>query len=102
MTFLKDISARIPAGLKNMYVLIAIVFVIWMLFFDSNNLISQVKMRNELHNLEAKKQYYLDEIDKENRSLNDLIYNDLKLEKFARENYLMKKEGEDIFVIVEE
>jgi len=93
---------RIPSLLKNKYVLTTLFFLIWLLFFDRHDLISQFKLRKELKKLEEEKEFYLREIEKDTKNLNELLTNPKTLEKFAREKYLMEKENEDIFVIMKE
>lgn len=73
---------------------------IWVLFFDKNDLISQSDLTNKLKDLEAEKKYYSDEIAKNKKEIEELETNSASLEKFAREKYLMKKDNEDVFVIV--
>jgi cell division protein FtsB len=72
-----------------------------MLFFDRNDLMSQYEYRKQLNKLKDEKEFYTREIDKTVTDLNELTTNRSRLEKFAREKYLMKKENEDIFVIIE-
>ena len=88
--------------LRNKYVLALLVFFVWLLVFDRNNLIDRVKYERELNEMERQKAYYLERIKEDSRKLNELKTNDENLEKFAREQYFMKKENEDIFVIVDE
>ncbi len=85
--------------ITNKYFLAGGFFVVWMLFFDQRDFFQQRERKAELKKLEAKKQYYLDEINKTKQELNDIQSNPAALEKFARERYLMKKDGEDIFII---
>ena len=87
---------------KNKYILTILIFIVWLLFFDRNNLIDRVKEMNHLRQLEKDKKYYIERIDKDSERLEQLKTNNKNLEKFAREQYLMKKDNEDIFVIVEE
>lgn len=77
-------------------------FVLWMLFFDQNNMIEQYKLRAQLRDLKAEKEYYLQEMAKAQQEYDELFTNQESLEKFAREKYLMKRDNEDIFVIVPE
>ncbi|MBL4653950.1 MAG: septum formation initiator family protein [Flavobacteriales bacterium] len=91
-----------PSYLKNKYVLTIIVFSFWMLFFDQHNLISQLQLQSELSQYETDKEYYQDKITRTEQDLNNLLTNEDNLEKFAREKYLMKKDNEDVFVIVAE
>ncbi len=90
---------RVINIVTNKYFLAITTFIIWMLFFDQRDFFSTQEQKKKLHSLEKKKQYYTQEIDKAKTELTDLQSNPDALEKFAREKYLMKKEGEDIFVI---
>ncbi len=74
-------------------------FLVWMLFIDQRDFFQQRERKAELEKLELKKRYYQTEIDKARKTLTDLQTNPAALEKFARERYLMKKDGEDIFTI---
>lgn len=78
------------------------VFLVWITFFDQNNLITQIQYRFELMKLEEEREFYQDELKVIQADLEDLQSNPKSLEKFAREKYLMKKENEELFVIVEE
>ncbi|MBA3901626.1 MAG: septum formation initiator family protein [Bacteroidetes bacterium] len=93
---------KVPKWFKNKYAITGMVFLLWLLFFDRNDLISQFKISSELNKLEEEKRFFLEEIKKDQENLIDLKTNPKTLEKFARENYLMKKENEDIYVIVKE
>lgn len=93
---------RIKYILKNKYYLTSILFLIWMLFLDPNDIITQVRHLVRLNNINQDKEYYQEEIEKINKDLMELNSNKKQLEKFARENYLMKKDNEDIFIIVKE
>jgi cell division protein FtsB len=88
--------------LKNKYFLSTTAFLVWMLFFDRNDLLSQYEYRSQLQKLEQEKQFYTQEIAKVQKDLDELTTNKDKLEKFAREHYLMKRDHEDVFVIIEE
>lgn len=93
---------RIKYVLKNKYYLTSILFLIWMLFLDRNDIITQVRHVIGLNRINQDKEYYREEIEKINNDLRELKSNKKQLEKFARENYLMKKDNEDIFIIVKE
>ena len=89
-------------GLRNKYLIAFLVFFVWLLIFDNNNLIDRVKYLHTLHDMEEERAYYLTRIREDSSRLNELKTDRENLEKFAREQYFMKKENEDIFVIVEE
>ena len=73
-----------------------------MFFFDQNDIVSQVKLRLKLSEYRDKKEYYEQQIVAVKKEKSELLTNRDSLEKFARERYMMKKDDEDLFVIVEE
>jgi hypothetical protein len=93
---------RILDLIRNKYLIAGVAFLTWMLFFDRNDLMSQYEYRTQLNKLEAEKEFYTVESAKAVKDLNELTTNQSKLERFAREKYLMKKENEDVFVIIQE
>lgn len=93
---------KIPPVIRNKYVLTLLCFAFWMLFFDQNDILSQIKLKSELYKINKEKAYYQEQILETQEDLENLLNDDAKLEKFAREKYLMKKDNEDIFVIVVE
>ncbi|MCH2043837.1 MAG: septum formation initiator family protein [Saprospiraceae bacterium] len=96
------IKENIPAPLKNKFILSTGIFVLWMFFFDTNSIISQYNLQVTLQELKNKKAYFENEIQETERKHRELFRNNATLEKFARENYIMKKNNEDVFVIVKE
>jgi cell division protein FtsB len=91
---------KVPEWLKNRYALTVISFVVWMLFFDSNDAFMLYKLRSELNQIKSEKEYFEQRIETTRADLDNLLNDNAKLEKFAREKYLMKNANEDIFVIV--
>lgn len=87
---------------KNKYFLISVIFVVWLIFFDRNDLLSQYEYRQQLNKLKEEHEFYTTETAKVQKELTELTSDKEKLEKFAREKYLMKKDNEDVFVIVHE
>ncbi|MBC7653118.1 MAG: septum formation initiator family protein [Oligoflexus sp.] len=87
--------------LKNKFFLAGIAFLVWMVFFDRNDAASQYDYRTKVQKLEEEKEFYTTEIAKADKELKELTTNIQSLEKFARERYLMKRENEDIFVVVD-
>lgn len=86
----------------NKYFLATVAFAVWMLFFDKNDLLAQYEYHTEVHKLQEEKDFYGKEIAQVKKDLNELNTNLSTAEKFAREKYLMKKDNEDVFVIVKE
>ncbi|QOI96215.1 MAG: septum formation initiator family protein [Flammeovirgaceae bacterium] len=93
---------KLPKAFRNFYVITGLIFFIWMLFLDSNDLISRYRLSAKLRALENEKAYYQQKIKEVEQDKNELFGDRESLEKFAREKYLMKKDNEDVFVIVEE
>ena len=98
---LKKYWDKVPAFIKNKYAITGFLFAFWMLFFDQHDLISQLQLQQELHQYKEDKEYYKKQITQTEQDLNELLTNEENLEKFAREKYLMKKDNEEVFVIVE-
>ncbi len=78
-----------------------VVFVVWLVFFDHNDLFLQIKRTKELKQLEKGKKYYSGQIEEIRKTLSEMESNPKFLEKAAREKYFMKKDNEDVFIIEE-
>lgn len=83
---------------RNWFILILVFFAIWMLFFDTNSWLIHHELNTDIEALENEKEYYKREIEKDNKAIKKLSTEE-GLEKFAREEYYMKKENEEIFII---
>ncbi|HYH16489.1 MAG TPA: septum formation initiator family protein [Flavisolibacter sp.] len=89
----------IPAFLRNKFLVAVTAFAVWMLFFDKNDLFAQLERRQELHELNKSKDYFTEQIEQERRFSKELKDNPATIEKFAREKYFMKRDGEDLFLV---
>lgn len=100
-------SSRFMMGKKilhfllNKYFLTLLAFVVWLVFFDSNNLIMQQDLNAKLKELQIEKRFYLEEIRKDSLLTLQLRTDSASLERFARERYLMKKSNEDLFLVID-
>jgi cell division protein DivIC len=90
---------RIPSFLRNKFVLAGAGFVVWMLFFDRNDVFTQLQRRSELNELKQSKQYFEKQIADNRKFSKDLQFNASAIEKYAREKYLMKRDNEDLYII---
>jgi cell division protein DivIC len=99
---MKEFFLKIWPWLRNKYVLVISVFTIWMLFFDQNNMVDRIKMASQIRQLEADREYYQEAIEKDSIRLHELTTDKENLEKYAREQFLMKKKNEDVFVVIRE
>ncbi|HPF96887.1 MAG: septum formation initiator family protein [Flavobacteriaceae bacterium] len=83
---------------KNIYFVTLLLFIIWMLFWDSNSWLIHHELNKEMDDLKDQKEYYNKEIQETNKAIKELS-NEEGVEKLAREEYYMKKENEDIFIV---
>ncbi|WP_373495556.1 septum formation initiator family protein [Aquiflexum sp.] len=87
---------------KNFYFVFTLFFVIWMVFIDSNDILTQYKLKSKLKELDKQKEFYLERKEKIQADREELMSNNELLEKFARERYLMKRKTEDLYVVIED
>lgn len=87
--------------LRNKYFLIGVLFVLWLLIFDSSNLIDKRKAKRRIANMNKEMEYYRAKIENDSQKIQELRTNTENLEKFAREQYLMKRPNEELFIIDE-
>jgi cell division protein DivIC len=93
-------AEKIPPFFRNKYFLTVTIFIIWLLLLDANNLIDRYSQMRELSKLKQDREYYKKKIEEDRRKLNELKTDNDNLEKFAREQYRMKKKNEDLFIVV--
>ncbi|RLD42031.1 MAG: septum formation initiator family protein [Bacteroidetes bacterium] len=86
--------------INNRYFYAGLLFIVWMVFFDQENIVEQLKLSKNLDELEDQKEFYLEEIKNNSEAIYVLETDTVLLEKYAREKYYMKKDGEDVFVLV--
>lgn len=89
----------IPRWIQNKYVLTAIGFATWLLFFDDRDILTNMKHRAELKRLERSQAYYQGQVDSTKYELEQLKNDPAILEKYAREKFRMKRDDEDLFII---
>lgn len=90
--------SKFPIFLNKYFIAFAF-FVVWVIFFDDTNYITQLSRLSDLRALQQKETFYKGEIAKAKQELDDIKNSSESAEKFAREKYFMKKNGEDIFII---
>jgi cell division protein DivIC len=85
----------------SFYIYTLLFFLVWLIFFDRSNLIRQVSLWRSIVDLENQTQFYNSELEKVKEEELEVMGSNRNLEKFAREKYLMKKENETVFVLVD-
>ena len=86
---------------KNKYLLTLSIFLVWVIFFDRDSILDRIGSIRTLNELKAEKEQYENQLEEDKESLEKLNNKDF-LEKYAREEHLMKKDNEDIFVIIKD
>ena len=86
--------------LKNKFVIVLVLFVTWLLIFDKNNVLQQIEAKRTLHRYQQEKQFYIQQIKADSEATYDLMSDTMHLQKFAREKYFMKKDSEDVFMMI--
>lgn len=98
MTLKQIKENKVVRFFSNRYVLILIVFLVWMTFFDENSFLIDHEFNNEIDKLETDKDFYQTEINTDKKKI-EKLEDPEQLDKYAREEYNMKKENEDIYII---
>ena len=94
--FYKKYLARL-----NKYWLVTLLFLAVTFIIGDSNLYSRYKYDEKIRSLENEINRYKKEIEQNKKKVQELQTDKVGLEQFAREEYLMKKEDEDIFIIEE-
>ncbi|MFC3199772.1 septum formation initiator family protein [Parapedobacter deserti] len=92
---------RLLSVIRNKYIIAGVAFTVWMLFFDRHDVATQYDYYSQLKGLKAEKAFYTSEIERVTETMHALNTDPQALQRIARERYKMKKENEDVFVIIE-
>lgn len=92
---------QVPAFVKNFYFITGVLFIIWMIYPDQNAVVNQYQLVQKRNELLQEKEYYGEKISEVKKEREAVFNNPRELERFARENYLMKKPTEQVFIIQE-
>lgn len=84
----------------NKYSITVALFLVWMIFFDSTSFLVINELNKEIDKYERQLDYYKTEYKKNDDFYKKLMFNKSEKEKYARENYFMKKKNEEIFILV--
>ena len=82
----------------NIYVLVLTIFTVWMIFFDTNSLLIHLELRREIDKLKKQQEFLRQEIARD-KAIIEKLSDPKELEKFAREEYYLKRKGEEIYLI---
>jgi cell division protein FtsB len=93
---------RFKKIILNKYIIASLLLVLLLFFNDRNSIINQFKYREQLNKSNKENIFLKEQIAKASKESNELFSNNKNLEKFAREKYLMKRDDEDVYVIIDE
>lgn len=103
---IKDIQPKsetlklIQKYVLNKYFITICMFLVWMIFFDKTSFLVINELNDEINKYEEQLEYYKTEYEKNDTFYKKLMNNKSEKEKYARENYFMKKPNEEIFILV--
>ncbi len=98
---MKKFWQKIKPWATNKYVITIFAFLVYIIFVDENSLIERYKAKLEIDNLRKEIKFYQQNLEADKAKI-DMLNSSLEnLETFAREEYLMKKKNEEIFIINE-
>lgn len=100
-SFFNQYLSKLPKPLRNKYIVVVILFAFWLSIFDKHSLFKQYQLQATLAELKEKHSFFKSEIEKDSIKTLELSSDDKNLEKFAREEHLMKRDDEDVFIFVE-
>lgn len=95
-------QSKIFKIIGNKVLVVLILFLVWIIFFDENSIVAHMESKRQLNELIQQKEYYIERIASDKQKLEDLSKGKEELEKFAREQYYMSKPDEDVFIVEEE
>jgi hypothetical protein len=98
----KEKSGKWYKILLNKYLIVAVFFVVWMIFFDQNSYFIHKELNKEIKELNHDKKYYTEKLEKESIQIHRMKTNVDEIERVAREKHYLKKEDEDVFIIEEQ
>ncbi len=100
---MKPVAAKMRNSklLRNKYVIALVLFLLWITFFDQNNLVQHRRNKQRLKALKEQQDYYRVKIEEDHLKMEELRSGEDNLEKYAREQFNMTRSDEDLFLVVE-
>ena len=83
----------------NLYVVVIAVFMIITFVVGDSNLYKRYTYDEKIRRLEREIRHYKKEIETDRKKLDDIRTNREGLERYAREEFYMKRANEDVFII---
>jgi cell division protein DivIC len=87
--------------LKNRYFIVSFLLFLHLLITEETNVFQLISERREIKRIKKENVQKREEIEQTKQAVAELTSNKKALEKFAREQYFMKKDNEDVFIFLE-
>ena len=96
-----NLYKQIPNWIKNKYLISACLFFIWILYFDTNSILTQIKKQKEINKVKHDIEYYDNAIKKDKKIIKILSEDSLttELEEYFRKELFLSKKNEEVFII---
>jgi len=98
-TKVRTFTSKRVLGFTATQIIILLVLIVMLFFLSDSSVTKRIKYETQINSLESQIKFYRQQTERDKEKLNELQSNKDDLEKFARENYLMKKKTEDIFIV---
>ncbi len=96
---IKSFALKVWRSQALKYTVVCVLGVLIVGFLDENSVLSHLKNRHRISELEEEIERYDAEYRRDQAQIRELDRNPKAIEKIARERYFMKAEDEDIFVL---
>ncbi|MFM7585671.1 MAG: hypothetical protein ACKO6M_01465 [Bacteroidota bacterium] len=93
---------KVTQVLKIRYVWVGLALMLWMIFFDRDDLLTGRKITQELRGLEATKAEYIEKVERVRQNRDGLLGDTMLLMRYGREQFGLLREGEVVFRIDED
>lgn len=99
MNILKSVFRYLTTRYTKIQLLIILVIVVFAFFVSESNIFARLGYDSKIRELNGQIEYYRNQTEQDKQQLQELESDKDRIEKFARENYLMKRENEDVFIV---
>lgn len=102
MSMIKNLTAKLLGLWYVKYIVVVILGVLFVGFLDDNSLWAHLRNRHRIEELSAEIERRQNDYQSDQQQIRELQRNPKAVEKLAREQYFMKAQDEDVFVLSEE
>ncbi len=99
---MSELIYKVIQVLKIRYVWVGLALMLWMIFFDRDDLLTGRKITQELRGLEATKAKYIEKVERVRQNRDGLLGDTMLLMRYGREQFGLLREGEVVFRIDED